>query len=76
MKPDHEAARHWAPALANDVVNNPMNVGAANVAACYLDAMARLDKATELLREVSAVRRAGMSYKLNDRIRAFLDERK
>lgn len=47
MTPDHEAAKKWAQTYddCEDVMPN-----ACNLAACYLDAMARRDKATELLR--------------------------
>ena len=50
MKPDHEAAKKWAT-FADETIG-PTSAYERNNARAYLDAMARLDKATELLREL------------------------
>ena len=59
MKPDHEAAKKWAHdvwgTLKDIALHEVLETDAIdhrNVAACYLDAMAQRDKATELLREL------------------------
>lgn len=65
MTPDHEAALAKCRAWPHK----------SNTAACYLDTMARLDKAAELLEEVDAYWGATRPA-LAERIRAFLDERK
>lgn len=78
MKPeiDHEAAQKWAEAF--DAHIQP----GVNLSSCYLDAMAQLDKATELLR--AALGRSECYDEDHEcgetdttrAIRAFLDERK
>ena len=72
MKPeiDHEAAQKWAEAF--DAHIQP----GVNLSSCYLDAMAQLDKATELLREYAGVKRAGVGVGLLAKTRLFLNERK
>lgn len=51
MKPDHEAAKKWAEA---DRDNYAPDTQIGNLARAYLDAMAQLDKATELLEAATA----------------------
>ena len=66
MKPDHKAALAKCRAWPHK----------SNTAACYLDAMARFDKATELLRSVVAGDddySTGCDCKRCAAIRAFLE---
>ena len=77
MKLDHERAR----VHAEEVVKLEETVAClgnlSNLSACYLDAMAQLDKATELLERSLDVFRAWSIWgTLNSDIHAFLDERK
>jgi uncharacterized protein len=74
MKPDHEAAKKWAEA---DRDNYAPDTQIGNLARAYLDAMAQLDKATELLRTASEwADSVNPAAQLAVDIRAFLDERK
>lgn len=71
MNPDHDEAKKWAEEMLRlDSVSPLGKTG--NTAACYLDAMARLDKATELLEEYASVKRAGVGTGLLARTRLFL----
>lgn len=73
MKLDHERAKKLARALIETGCQGEAH---ANLVTCYLDAMARLDKATELLRDAERVYIPSGSSDLGNAIRAFLDERK
>ena len=71
MTPDHEAATKWAEEMLRLNSVSPLGkIG--NTAACYLDATARLDKATELLEEYASVKRAGVGTGLLAKTRLFL----
>lgn len=72
MKPDHKAAKKWAKRM---LTPEGLTEEEINLSRAYLDAMAQLDKATELLEEVDAYWGATRPA-LAERIRDFLDERK
>lgn len=72
----YEAWRKWCEHAVENKWQD-LSQGADALAACYLDAMARLDTATELLREADVLPTFSSDHgvALRARIRAFLERK-